>query len=343
MPISPSAALLRRPFVRAALRRAARIDSPSGVVESGYVPIGGVDQWISIRGEDRANPVLLVLHGGPGSPYDVFTPLLRSWERHFTVVHWDRRGAGRTLTRSGRPDAGDLTFDRMVEDGVEVAEHLQERLGKDKILLMAGSMGLMVGLPLVQRRPDLFSAFVSTDFYVDMVANEAQALQDTLARLRATGRSRGVRALEALDPDPRTWDERAWSTRMQWSMATDPSTPNAVTRLILPMLLTNPGYRLRDAKAWLSGFAECRRRMFDQFMAFDARRSGTAFEVPFVLIQGASDVVTLTEPAIRYAEEVSAPAKYVSKIEGASHFCAFSHPEEFLRALREATAAVGVR
>src|SRR5205085_108539 len=112
--------------------------------------------------------------------------------------------------------------------------------------------------------------------YVDMVANEALGREETLARLQASHRKRGVRALEALDPDPRTWTERDWSTRMQWSMATDPSTPNAVTRLILPMLLTNPDYRLRDATAWLTGFATCRREMFEQFMAYDARRYGTS-------------------------------------------------------------------
>src|SRR4051794_7467911 len=104
------AALALRRSRRRTLRRAAEISTPNAVVESRFVTVGGVEQWLQIRGEDRANPVLLVLHGGPGSPYSIFTPLLRSWERHFTVVHWDRRGAGRTLGRGGMPPASDLTF-----------------------------------------------------------------------------------------------------------------------------------------------------------------------------------------------------------------------------------------
>src|SRR6185369_16716639 len=104
-------------------RRAAdaRITTANGIVEGRYVRIGGVEQWLQIRGEDRANPVLLVIHGGPGSPYSVFTPALREWERYFTVVHWDRRGSGRTLRRSGKPR--DVTFECLVEDGIEVAEY----------------------------------------------------------------------------------------------------------------------------------------------------------------------------------------------------------------------------
>ncbi|WP_238015785.1 alpha/beta hydrolase [Dactylosporangium sp. AC04546] len=315
----------------------ARIDGASGVAEGRYVTIGGVDQWLQIRGEDRANPVLLVVHGGPGSPYSVFTPVLREWERHFTVVHWDRRGCGRTLRRNGWPPAGELTFERMVDDGIEVAEWLCRHLGMDQIVLMAGSMGTIVGLPMAQRRPDLFSAYVGTDFYVDMVANERQGWLDTIARLRAAGNKRGVATLEALGEDPRTWSVADWGRRMQWSMATDPTTPNAVFKLLFPLLLTKPDYSLRDVAAWLKGFGKVRDAMFDQFMAFDARSLGTRFEIPFHLFQGARDVVTLTEPAVDYFAAVEAPAKSLVLIEDASHFAAFTQPGRFLAALRGVT------
>jgi pimeloyl-ACP methyl ester carboxylesterase len=97
-----------------------------GIAESRYVKIGGIDQWIQIRGENKENPVLFVLHGGPGSPYAVFTPLIRSWEKHYTVVQWDRRGCGMTRRRSGN-DAG--TFGRLVDDAVEAAEWVTSRRG----------------------------------------------------------------------------------------------------------------------------------------------------------------------------------------------------------------------
>src|SRR5215469_7094656 len=70
------------------------IDTPNGINESGYVRIGGVDQWIQIRGDDKRNPVLLWLHGGPGFSTIPNTPFYPEWEKHFTMVMWDQRGAG---------------------------------------------------------------------------------------------------------------------------------------------------------------------------------------------------------------------------------------------------------
>jgi pimeloyl-ACP methyl ester carboxylesterase len=303
--------------------------------EGRYVTVGGVEQWVQIKGRDRDNPVLLVIHGGPGSPYSLFTPVLREWEQDFTVVHWDRRGCGKTLRRNGTPRPGELTFERAIDDGIEVSEFLRRHLATERLTLMAGSMGTIIGLPMAQRRPDLFNAYVGTDFYVTMLDNERQGYQDTLQRLRAAGDKRGVAALSKLNPDPAAWTVKDWLVRMQWAMAKDPTSPNVVMKLIMPLLLKNPDYSLIDAWHWLKGFGAVRDAMFEQFMQFDAYALGTTYEIPFFLFQGASDVVTLTGPAVGYFNQVQAPRKELELIEGASHFCAFTNPAQFLAALRK--------
>jgi pimeloyl-ACP methyl ester carboxylesterase len=316
------------------LRGQAVLSGPRAIAEGRFVAIGGTEQWLQLRGEDRSNPVLLVVHGGPGSPYSIFTPVLRAWEQHFTVVHWDRRGSGRTLSRSGPPSSIDLTFERFVDDGIEVAEFLQQHLGQSKVVLMAGSMGTLVGIPMVKRRPDLFSAYVGTDFYVNMIQNDALGHAETLARVRAAGSARAVKALEAIGGDPRHWSVKDWGVRMQHSMSTDPA-PKSGFKLPFSLLLTKPDYTLRDVRSWLKGFSATRDAMFEQFLRWDARELDTDFEVPFFLFQGSQDVVTLTQPAVDYFAEVTAPAKALVLIEGASHFCAFTHPAPFLDALRQ--------
>src|SRR5258708_19532074 len=80
--------------------------SPGRIKEESFVRIRGIDQWISIRGENVRAPVLIIVHGGPGAAWRGFTNLDRTWEKDFIVVRWDQLGAGRTFGRSGpvRPD-----------------------------------------------------------------------------------------------------------------------------------------------------------------------------------------------------------------------------------------------
>src|SRR5262245_14493007 len=120
--------LITRYSTRRKLAKSLTITSPNGIDEHGFVCIGGIEQWISIRGEDRSNPVLLLVHGGPGSIYSIFTPLLRFWEPHFTIVQWDQRGAGKTFRRNGKVGSGELTLDRLARDGIELAEYLRAYL-----------------------------------------------------------------------------------------------------------------------------------------------------------------------------------------------------------------------
>jgi pimeloyl-ACP methyl ester carboxylesterase len=120
---------------------------------------GGLEQWITMRGEDRKNPVLLFLHGGPG---DATNPWgyagFRNWLKYFTVVQWDQRGAGRTFGRNGPAAASTITIDRMVQDGVELAELLSRRFQKDKIVLVGHSWGSILGVFMAKARPELFYA-----------------------------------------------------------------------------------------------------------------------------------------------------------------------------------------
>ena len=133
------------------------ITAPNGIDEAKYVEIGGIQQWITIRGEDRNNPVLLFLHGGPG---DATNPWgyagFRRWLKAFTVVQWDQRGAGRTLGKNSAASAATITVARMTQDGIELAELLRKSLHQDKIILVGHSWGSALGVFMVKARPDLF-------------------------------------------------------------------------------------------------------------------------------------------------------------------------------------------
>jgi len=313
--------------------KALEITTPNGIVEQRFVEVGRIEQWIQLRGEDRDNPVLLVLHGGPGWPNAVFTLPLRPWERYFTVVQWDHRGAGKTLGRTGKANSGEMTFDRRMADAIEVIEFLREHLGVDKVVVLAESMGTLTGLPLAKRRPDLVAALVVTDLYVNMVANETRKYQLTLERLRAAGNPKGIAALEHIGPDPTRWNLQAWNTNMAWAFRTNLPTPNLDRRLLFPLALSSPIYGLRDLYSLFVGFQWSTAQMFTELMAYDAWRLGTRFEVPVFLFQGQTDVITLTTLAEDYFAEVEAPTKGLALIKDAGHFAAFTQPKRFLAEL----------
>ena len=113
----------------------ARAQTPTGRIDqTSFVPLGGLEQWISIRGDDRSNPVLLVVHGGPGEAQWPQAEVYKPWEKTFTVVQWDQRGAGHTFGRYGT-NTPDVTLDRISKDGMELAEYLCHELGKKKIIV----------------------------------------------------------------------------------------------------------------------------------------------------------------------------------------------------------------
>jgi len=155
-------------FVRARNAEQYAILSPKGIDEGSFVKIGGIEQWITIRGQDRDNPVLLFLHGGPG---DVTNPwsfaLFAPWEKYFTVVQWDERGSGRTLRKSGPAVAPTITVDRMVQDGIELTEYLRKHLGKEKIIIVGHSFGSILGTRMAKARPDIFYGCVGTGQVAD--------------------------------------------------------------------------------------------------------------------------------------------------------------------------------
>ena len=178
------------------------ISTPNGIDEAAYLKLGGIEQWVTIRGEDRSNPVVLVLHGGPGDTTNPWGHAgFRTWLKTYTVVQWDQRGAGRTLGRNGNT-AADLTIDQLVHDGVELASAVRTSLGKKKIILLGHSWGSVLGVLMAKAKPELFSAFVGTGQVGDPARGYYVAFDALLGKARALGDARAIRELQEIGPPP---------------------------------------------------------------------------------------------------------------------------------------------
>lgn len=329
----PAVALAHRRIRHANIAKTMRITGRRGVVEDRFVQIGGIDQWISIRGEDRNNPVLLVLHGGPGSSYCIFTPHLRAWEKHFTVAQWDQRGAGKTFERTGSRRCGGVTMKRLACDAIEVAEYLRAHLRQDRLFLLASSIGSTFGLEVVRTRPELFHAYIGTDQNVGMVRGQDQNFRHVMERLSAHGMDRGVRAMERIGPDPTRWTARDYMDVAKWTMKSDPSGFRRTMKLLKDSVWYAPGWRLRHIRAFVNGMHYSLEQLLPEIVRYDAWRCGTRFELPIFVFQGETDVLTTPSLAREYFADVEAPFKHMETISDAGHFAAFLEPGQFLKKL----------
>lgn len=185
-------------------RDAQKIVTNDGIQEDGMVLIGGIQQWVSVRGRHRSNPILLFLHGGPGftsSPVSYF--FMKDWEEYFTVVQWDQRGAGKTFAANPpSPSADDLSIERVVEDADEFSRYLCQTYAKKRLVLVSHSWGTILGLKLIQRRPERFYAYVGLGQFVDFARSEKLGFEATLADAQAAKNVQAVAELQAIAPYP---------------------------------------------------------------------------------------------------------------------------------------------
>jgi pimeloyl-ACP methyl ester carboxylesterase len=320
-------------FLRSRNARDYAVISPNGIDEGSYVRVGGIEQWITIRGEDRNNPALLFLHGGPG---DVTSPWgyagFRNWLKYFTVVQWDQRGAGRTLGRNGAGSASTITPDQMIRDGIELSELLKKRLHKDKIVLVGHSWGSVLGFFMVKERPELFYGFVGTgQVAADFARTSAVAYTALVERASRERNSRAIRELKEVGPPPYK-DGRGFAVQHKWANLFERA--DVFLASAIGFALTAPGYTIADINNWFEGQKVSGEHLVPYFDELDRKLLGSELAVPVFVIQGAEDYTTPISLAKTYVDSLHAPRKALVTIEGAGHFAVFTKQDDFLKELR---------
>jgi pimeloyl-ACP methyl ester carboxylesterase len=310
------------------------IATPKAINEAGYVRLGGIDQWVQIRGQDRDNPVLLCVHGGPGGTWLPVTRLFLPWEKEFTVVFWDQRGAGKTLKSTGAAIASTMTIERMTQDGIELAEHLHTRLGQKKIVLLGHSFGSVLGVRMAKLRPDLFLAFVGTGQVGDLPRSMAQEFTRVQASARAARDAEAVAALERLGPPPYR-NLRQVAAFFELTGKYQPAADTAAFAALKRSLLSPPpGYSLGDELSRMRGFmAVPPWALYDELLNTRLASLGPDFKLPVFIIQGGQDTVTPLALAQEYFAAIQAPHKEMAVLADGGHFAVWSHADAFLAEL----------
>lgn len=290
--------------------------------EQTYVPINGIDHWVTLRGDRCDNPVILFLHGGPANPISPYADAIYGdWSQDFTLVQWDQRGSGKTFIRNPPDEDSVLTIEQMADDGIALTQYLRKRLRQDKLILMGSSWGSALGVQIVKTRPELFHAYIGTAQIVSQSANQTASYEATLALARAAQDAPTIEALEGIGSPPWT-NPRNFGVLRRASRAYEARTSTAT-----PAEWWVPAASY-EMEASATQYEAAEEYSFLQFVGFnndgmyskiDFPSMGIDFDVPVFLIQGEQDLVTLPTVSKDYFDRIRAPSKGYFTVPQAGH------------------------
>ncbi len=300
----------------------------TAVENASYIQIGGISQWVTIRGDNRANPGILFVHGGPGNPMSLYSErLYRNWEKDVTIVQWDQRGSGRTY-EANQPlgelsedvlNATKLSFEQIVNDGIEVAEHVRKELGLTKLILTGTSWGSAVAVKMACKRPDLFQCYVGLSQVVNYQENLKRSLKFTLGRARELNDEQGVQLLEAVGSPP-------WKNPRNFGKLRKLAKKYEGTRCAADLPLTASS--VYSTERYQAAYAAGEEFSFVKYVGLAGDGMGNSvrldqecavLHIPVILIQGVEDLFTTPDLTKEYFGLIQAPAKELIMVENCGH------------------------
>jgi proline iminopeptidase len=331
-----SSSLLYREYLQHRVTKKRSITSPDGINSLERVRIGGIDQWIEVRGQDVNKPIILFLHGGPGV---AFIPLAGAfqdpWEKYFTVVQWDQRGAGKTYASNDKELLRrTMNVPQMEQDTVDVVNYLRHRFKREKIFVLGHSWGSILGLWLAHEHSELIYAYVGVGQVVNYKQNDEVAYQDALQQARTSHNDLAIKELESIVPyPPQEVDPRKESIARKWEqrLLESPSNGPGFTDggRILTDLFSAPEYSLADDIGFVHGMPFSLNTLLPEMWRVDLTQNGYDFRVPIFFFEGRHDPYCRSSLIWEYNQAVRAPQKELIWFDDSGHFPFFEEQRKF--------------
>jgi len=315
-----------------------RIVTPEGIERLQKVRIGGIDQWVAIRGFDRRNPVLLFIHGGPGFPsMPTSWYFQRGWEEYFTTVHWDQRGAGKTYASNDPAQiAPTMTPERMVADTEEMIGWLRKEFGQEKIFILGHSWGSYLGLTMAQRHPEWLHAYIALSQVINSPESERRGWQFVMDHARRSNNAAAVRELQSIAPYPPSgksiplehlYLQRKWLKFYGGAVYGRKAYDHEDIGKAL-----SPEYSDADLKTiWTAN--EFSEKHLLQFALSTDLSSVSTLRCPMILLVGRYDYNVNSELAVEWFQRLDAPSKSVVWFERSAHDVMNEEPGKLLVSL----------
>ncbi|NQU30999.1 MAG: alpha/beta hydrolase [Anaerolineae bacterium] len=298
---------------------------PNSIASLEKVKLGGVDQWLILRGQDVNKPVLLFLSGGPGaSESGRVLRFNQELEKHFVIAIWEQRGCGKSYP-SLNPKAG-LTIDQYTSDLIELTNLLRARFDEQKVYLVGHSWGTIIGVRAVQERPDLFHAYIGTAQMVDVAETDQIIYEMVMDHSQKTDDTQFVETLQKQGPPPYFGKSPikpyAALFGREYAIFEVPNIKDAKYRAegdAIMLMLKQPEYGWLDRVYYLLGLMNTFNVVYPQLQEMDFRQDATYFDLPVYLILGRHDMNNPFQIPEEYYNLIQAPSKALYFFEDSGH------------------------
>ncbi|WP_448163321.1 alpha/beta hydrolase [Bacillus mobilis] len=292
------------------------------------VEVNGSGHEIMIRGKDRNNPVIIFVHGGPGTseiPYaQKYQNLL---EEKFTVVNYDQRASGKSY--HFLEDYSNLTSDLLVEDVLAMTDYVSKRLGREKVILVGHSYGTYIGMQAANKAPEKYEAYVGIGQMSDTVESEMDSLNYVIEQAQNAGNTDEVSYLNGLTEKikngdtytPRNYVAKYGGTSR---LIENPDGDN------IGMLLSNE-YNLLDVIRYNVGLSHSQTVLLEKDLKSPLPTKVTKMKLPLYFLMGTYDYNTSFQAAKTYFDTIEAEQKEFITFEKSAHYPQFEEKEKFYK------------
>jgi pimeloyl-ACP methyl ester carboxylesterase len=305
---------------------------PGSIAEIAYLRLGGLDQWVMIRGESVANPPLILLHGGPGFPeMRLFRTFNEPLEKSFTVVYWEQRGTDKSFDR--KIPKSSLTIEQFIADLNELVDAVRKRLGKEKVAIYGHSWGSALGVLYAARFPEKVAAYVGTGQIGDWPASELSSYAFVLAEAERRHNRKALKELHAIGVPPHTF--RNMLVQRKWLMRFIGIVRGMSFWRFFQITIGGPEASIFDLPNILRGSLFSPNAMWTEISALNLVKAVPVMQMPVFFFIGRHDHVVASETSAAYFDILTAPSKRLVWFEESAHEPPVEEPAKFNLAMAE--------
>lgn len=308
---------------------------PGGVAKLYSTNINNSNQWLLERGYSVDLPILLILHGGPGSTDMWLSETCNAkLEEHFIVVNWDQRGAGKSFDKKADPKH--LNIGQFVDDAQVLIDHLLKKYDQPKLYLLGQSWGSALGWRLSQLIPQKLHHYIGVGQITNMEESEIRSFQFVLEKARQEDNRKAIKELESLTmpkpgieiaPFKPLMAQRKW---LAWygGMVKGQKKLSFLTKY----LMSSKEYSLWDVIKFVKGTQVSIENLWQEIIELNLFEEECKVEVPVTFVVGTHDHTVAADLTKQFFKQIVSPSKNLIEVDTA-HMANLSATEEYSKSI----------